>query len=133
AAEAMATGDALGNDTLGELSAVAQLIADEIAACGDAVIALQDLAAADSYTLQHSVDVTALGLLLGRRNLWEHGWIDSHGRRRFDRMDERLVQLGLGLMLHDIGKLIVPAEVLNKPGPLDESEWELIRAHPAAG
>ncbi|MEO8334181.1 MAG: HD domain-containing phosphohydrolase, partial [bacterium] len=39
----------------------------------------------------------------------------------------------IGALLHDVGKLIVPAEVLNKPGKLTEDEWALIRQHPAAG
>jgi HD-GYP domain-containing protein (c-di-GMP phosphodiesterase class II) len=119
--------------SIDELGEVARLIAEEVAACGDAVLALQDLATADAYTVQHSVDVTALGLLVGRQHMLEEGWVDFRGRRRFDRIDERLVTLGLGLILHDIGKLIVPAKVLNKPGKLSAEEWELVREHPLAG
>ncbi|MDB4898617.1 MAG: diguanylate cyclase, partial [Gemmatimonadetes bacterium] len=39
----------------------------------------------------------------------------------------------IGALLHDVGKLIVPAEVLNKPGKLTEEEWALVRQHPVAG
>ena len=39
----------------------------------------------------------------------------------------------VGALLHDIGKLVVPAELLNKPGRLTESEWALVRQHPTAG
>ncbi|MEO6526680.1 MAG: HD domain-containing phosphohydrolase [Gemmatimonadaceae bacterium] len=39
----------------------------------------------------------------------------------------------IGALLHDVGKLIVPAEVLNKPGQLTDEEWALIRQHPSAG
>jgi diguanylate cyclase (GGDEF)-like protein/putative nucleotidyltransferase with HDIG domain len=39
----------------------------------------------------------------------------------------------VGAMLHDVGKLVVPSEVLNKPGKLDENEWKLMRSHPSAG
>ena len=42
-------------------------------------------------------------------------------------------QAGYGFLLHDIGKLSVPDAVLNKRGPLDETEWELMREHPEAG
>jgi HD-GYP domain-containing protein (c-di-GMP phosphodiesterase class II) len=119
--------------SIGELGEVARLIAEEIAACGDAVLALQDLATADAYTVQHSIDVTALGLLVGRQHMLQEGWLDFRGQRRFDRVDERLVTLGLGLILHDIGKLIVPAQVLSKPGKLTAEEWELVREHPLAG
>ncbi len=56
-----------------------------------AVFALQDLADADSYSLQHSIDVTAVGLLVGRRLLWDSGWVDHRGERRYDKIDRRLV------------------------------------------
>jgi putative nucleotidyltransferase with HDIG domain len=36
-------------------------------------------------------------------------------------------------VLHDVGKIGVPESVLRKPGPLDESEWELVRKHPEVG
>ena len=39
----------------------------------------------------------------------------------------------IGALLHDVGKLLVPAEVLNKPGKLSEEEWQLVRRHPTAG
>ena len=39
----------------------------------------------------------------------------------------------IGALLHDVGKLIVPAEILNKPGKLSDEEWALVRQHPAAG
>jgi putative nucleotidyltransferase with HDIG domain len=39
----------------------------------------------------------------------------------------------VGALLHDVGKLLVPAEVLNKPGKLSDDEWQLIRRHPVAG
>jgi diguanylate cyclase (GGDEF)-like protein/putative nucleotidyltransferase with HDIG domain len=39
----------------------------------------------------------------------------------------------VGALLHDIGKLVIPAAVLNKPGRLSEDEWALVRRHPSAG
>jgi diguanylate cyclase (GGDEF)-like protein len=42
-------------------------------------------------------------------------------------------QIRLAAKLHDIGKTAIPAAILEKPGPLDEREWEFIRRHPAIG
>ena len=36
-------------------------------------------------------------------------------------------------LLHDIGKVAIPDEMLNKPGPLDDDEWEVMREHPVIG
>ncbi len=130
---ALAAGKTLPADTVADMKRVAHMIAADLAASGDAVLALADLASSDAYTLQHSIDVTVLGLLLGRRVFNLYGWVNYRGGRSFDRIDERLATLGLGLLLHDVGKLIVPSTVLNKPGALDADEWELIRSHPVAG
>jgi putative nucleotidyltransferase with HDIG domain len=46
---------------------------------------------------------------------------------------EDLTHLRRGALLHDIGKLGIPDSILNKPGPLSESEWELMRRHPVHG
>jgi hypothetical protein len=45
----------------------------------------------------------------------------------------RLRSLAIGALLHDIGKLSVPVEVLQKPGPLNDDEYAVIRRHPGAG
>ena len=58
---------------------------------------------------------------------------DVHGKRRLDGIDNRLVALGVGLLLHDIGKLAVPQEILRKPGPLMDDEWKAMRTHPLHG
>jgi HD-GYP domain-containing protein (c-di-GMP phosphodiesterase class II) len=123
----------LGYDVLAELRDVVDLIAANITDSPDAALFLGDLAGADQYTHRHSVNVTALGLLLGREYWRTEGWVDFQGRRRWDRIDERLAKLGLGLLLHDIGKMVVPDEVLNKPGKLAEDEWALMKTHPEAG
>jgi HD-GYP domain-containing protein (c-di-GMP phosphodiesterase class II) len=118
---------------LAELRDVVDLIAASITDSPDAALFLGDLAGADQYTHRHSVNVTALGLLLGRAYWRTEGWVDYRGRRRWDRIDERLAKLGMGLLLHDIGKMVVPTEVLNKPGKLDADEWALVKTHPEAG
>ncbi|HEX9889645.1 MAG TPA: HD-GYP domain-containing protein [Nitriliruptorales bacterium] len=43
------------------------------------------------------------------------------------------VRVGYGYLLHDIGKIGIPDAVLNKPGPLDDDEWKVMRTHPLIG
>jgi putative nucleotidyltransferase with HDIG domain len=47
--------------------------------------------------------------------------------------DTSLFWFRIGALLHDVGKLMVPAEVLNKPGKLSDEEWAMVRNHPSAG
>jgi HD-GYP domain-containing protein (c-di-GMP phosphodiesterase class II) len=125
--------------TLGETSVVSDLrevvalIAASISDSPGEALCIGDLAAADQYTHRHSVNVTALGLLLARVHWRRNGWLDSRGRRRRDGLDRRLAVLGLGLLLHDVGKMAVPAEIIDKRGPLDDAEWTLMKTHPTAG
>jgi HD-GYP domain-containing protein (c-di-GMP phosphodiesterase class II) len=123
----------LDEATVSEITAVVRLIAGAIADSRDAVVAIQSLAAASAYTVQHSINVTAIGLLLGERCLHDHGWVDYREMRRLDGAQEQLVQLGLGLMLHDIGKSLIPKSILDKPAALDEEEQALMRFHPLYG
>jgi HD-GYP domain-containing protein (c-di-GMP phosphodiesterase class II) len=48
-------------------------------------------------------------------------------------MEERLRKLGLGLLVHDVGKLAVPPEILNKPGRLTADEMTIMKTHAHAG
>ena len=74
--------------------------------------------AKDDYTGGHIHRVHALGQLLADEMIPE---------------DAGDPQLSYGFLLHDIGKLAVPDAVLNKPGPLVEEEWRLIKEHPEQG
>jgi putative nucleotidyltransferase with HDIG domain len=72
----------------------------------------------DEYTYLHSVSVCGLMVNLAR----EIG------------LDDAMVRaMGLAGLLHDVGKTAVPAEVLNKPGRLNEYEFEMIKEHPENG
>jgi HD-GYP domain-containing protein (c-di-GMP phosphodiesterase class II) len=133
ARESMTAGHGITEVVMKDLTTVAEMIARDVEDNADVAVALDDLSAADGYTLQHSIDVAALGMLVGQKLFKERGWIDHTGKRTWERRDRRLARLGLGLLLHDIGKMIIPIDVLNKPGSLDENEWELMRAHPRAG
>jgi len=73
----------------------------------------------DIYTQGHCVRVADLACALWARAS------DGDATSRF--------WFRIGALLHDVGKLLVPAEVLNKPGKLTDEEWALVRRHPAAG
>src|SRR3954468_3116094 len=131
--ESLSNGRGVPETVVNDLQKVAEMIARDIEENVDMAVALDDLGAADGYTLQHSIDVAAVGMLIGQKLFRERGWIDHTGRRSYERRDRRLARLGLGLLLHDVGKLVIPKSVLNKPGQLDEAEWELMKGHPRAG
>jgi HD-GYP domain-containing protein (c-di-GMP phosphodiesterase class II) len=118
---------------LGQLEAAASGMLHALDDCPEAALALDDLSSADSYTYSHSVRVATLGLLLGQRINRLEGWVDWRGRRRYDRSAERMTELAMGLLIHDIGKISIPEAVLNKPDKLTPHEWDLIKSHPSAG
>src|SRR6478672_7724035 len=73
----------------------------------------------DIYTQGHCVRVADLACAL---------WTKVHADD-----DTSLFWFRIGALLHDVGKLMIPAEVLNKPGKLSDEEWEMMRGHPSAG
>ena len=133
ARQAVAARRALDEEATDGLSDVVDHILEEVEESDGKSVVLADLCGAQAYPLQHAIDVTALGLLVGRRLIIEHGWLDYKGERQDDRHEERLFRLGMGLLLSDIGKFALPETILNNPGRLSEEEWEIIKTHPKAG
>jgi putative nucleotidyltransferase with HDIG domain len=72
----------------------------------------------DEYTYHHSVNVSILSIALGQRI----------GLSR-----KTLTELGMVALFHDIGKMEIPNEILNKPSNFNDSEWNIIRRHPVWG
>jgi diguanylate cyclase (GGDEF)-like protein len=86
---------------------------------GDVIAALASaLGERDRYTGDHSESVVDLAAKVG-----EALALDA----------EQVGRLRTVALLHDIGKVGVPDEILHKPGPLDEREWEIMRQHPVIG
>jgi putative two-component system response regulator len=72
----------------------------------------------DRYTRGHIERVTTYSLWMAEELRWP---------------SENLRILQFGSRLHDIGKIIVPDQILNKPGQLNPEEWDLMKKHPIAG
>jgi HD-GYP domain-containing protein (c-di-GMP phosphodiesterase class II) len=84
----------------------------------DPLMALAPLRAVDEYTFTHSTNVCIL-------NLAQAMALGIDGPLLHD--------IGIAAMLHDVGKLYIPEEILNKNGALDEQEWAVMKQHPVRG
>jgi putative nucleotidyltransferase with HDIG domain len=82
------------------------------------LIGLARLKTKDDYTYMHSVAVCALMIALARQLKLSEGDVK---------------EAGMAGLLHDIGKMMIPAEVLNKPGKLTDAEFDLVKKHPVEG
>ncbi len=83
-----------------------------------AMMALSMLKDYDNYTFTHSVNVSVIALAVGRA---------------CKITEEQLKTLGLGGLLHDLGKLRVDVDIITKPGRLTDAEFEAIKEHPGFG
>ena len=83
-----------------------------------ALISLARLKIADDYTYMHSVAVCALMIALSRQL-----GLDEQQTR----------DAGMAGLLHDLGKAMIPMEILNKPGKLTDEEFALVKTHPEEG
>ena len=84
----------------------------------DALLSLSQLKGHDDYTYVHSVNVAILITAF---------------YKSFGYGSDKLVEAGMGGMLHDIGKMRIPEYILNKPGKLTDSEFSIIKRHPEYG
>ena len=79
---------------------------------------LASVKASDDYTFTHVVNVCILTMFLAETL----GFTGEH-----------LHRIGIAAALHDIGKLFIPDDIINKPGKLTGREWEIIAQHPLRG
>lgn len=101
-----------------KMNSVVQTMVDSVLDNRDALMGLTSIKMYDEYTYAHSVNTSILSVSLGTY-------------LSFDK--PQIAALGVAALMHDIGKVTVPHEVINKPGKLTEAEWEQVKRHPIEG
>jgi putative nucleotidyltransferase with HDIG domain len=100
------------------VTGIVENIVDSLVRNPDALPSLTRLKSHDEYTFSHSVNVGVLAVAFGRH----HGLAS-----------DAILRLGTGALLHDIGKVRIPLEILNKAGQYTRREYEIMKRHPEAG
>ena len=85
---------------------------------GTALLLGDVIEADDAYTGQHTQDVVELTVTVADKL-----GVDEETRRAAE----------FGALLHDVGKVAIPNEIINKPGPLDDDEWAIMKTHTVEG
>lgn len=109
----------MGNSVdVGGAKLLVQEISDSVTRNPEAIISLARLKTADEYTYMHSVAVCAMMVALAKQLELDEAQTHS---------------AGLAGLLHDLGKALMPMDILNKPGTLTDTEFSIIKNHPVEG
>ena len=111
----------IGSMRQGDITRITQLveaIIEQLLSKEDVVLSLSKLRSIDDYTYEHSVNVCVISLLIGT---------ELHLER------DALRELGIGAILHDIGKVGVDERIIKKPGRLTAEEFDRIKEHTELG
>jgi len=101
-----------------KINSVMQNMVDYVLDNRDALIGLTSIKMYDEHTFAHSVNTAILAVSLGTYLTLNKA---------------QLAALGVAALMHDIGKVGIPKEIINKPEKLTEEEWKHVRQHPIAG
>jgi len=101
-----------------EIKTIVNRIIDELLNKDEIITSLTDIKTTDDYLFEHSVNVCVLSLIIGIEMNYD---------------TDRLRELGTGAFLHDIGKLLVPREILKKSSQLTVKEFEIVKKHTIFG
>ena len=103
---------------LDEVKNAVQNIISDLLYSRDLLENVMDIQGYDDYTFDHSVNTTIIALIMGISMGWHNG---------------KLLDLGMGVLMHDVGKIKVPSEILNKNGPLTPEEFDEVKKHAEYG
>lgn len=107
-----------GRPAIRRAKRVVQPIVDSIMKNEYSIVGLTAIKSHDEYTYAHCVNVSILSIAIGQELGLSRG---------------RLANLGVAALLHDVGKLSIPVDVLTKAGQLTDEDWRLMRRHPLEG
>lgn len=94
------------------------LLIEDIMSNRHLLIQLEDIRSHDDYLFLHSINVAVFSIMMGMTMHYS---------------EEKLMELGLGALLHDIGMIMVDQSILKKETALSTSELEIVRRHPEIG
>ena len=97
---------------------IAENIVDHVLGREEYLVDIMEIKGYDSYTYSHSLNVGILSILMA----------SEIGVTR-----NRLEDIGLCALMHDIGKVDIPIQIINKRGPVTDSEFAIIKTHPEKG
>jgi len=103
---------------IGQVRPLVQDLIDNLSKDRSALLSVSALKSFDNYLFTHSMNVCILSLSL---SIYLN--IDPI----------RLIEIGTGAILHDIGKVFIPPEIIHKPGKLSAEEWQVMKQHPGEG
>lgn len=106
------------NQQLENMQKLAKMIVDDVFSQSDIMVNLVDIKNMDNYTFSHCVNSAVLSLVIGI----------GHGLNR-----NELYDLTMGMLLHDVGKMFIPSELLNKKEGLTPAEYDIIKDHTVRG
>ncbi len=111
-------GEPVTAEQLSSLRVLTSTILEQILSDPSLVLRLANIKSYDEYTLYHSVNVCVLSISIGLA---------------LGLPDSDLRELAVAAILHDLGKITIPLEILQKSRPLEESEWAVLRRYPVRG
>ena len=115
---ASGTGGTTAYRAVKQLDDVVDHLVETVSSEISGLVHISQLKSHDDYTYHHSLSVAVLSIAIGRA---------------LNLNKARLRELGRTSIMHDIGKILIPLEVLNKPGKLTNEEFEIMKSHSAKG
>lgn len=101
-----------------KINELAEELLDNVLSNKNVLLYLVDIKNMDNYTYSHCVNVAVISIIIGiSLNLTKN----------------KLTNLCIGALIHDIGKAFIPHDILQKPGKLTKDEFEIIKKHPKLG